>query len=915
MRTLHHLLSGKRCFLTGLFRSGIFLLLVGAIGTLSNPVHAQTTGKIAGVVTDAESRTGLPGVNVFIEGTTQGTATNIDGEYSIIGVPPGTYTVVASFIGFAVAKTENVQVNSGLTVEVDFELREEVFEGEEIVVVAERPRVQKDLTATTAIVSGEDIRSLPVENFGQVIALQAGVVDGHFRGGRTGEVGYWVDGMPVTDVFDGSLGVSIENNMVDELQVVTGAFNAEYGQAMSGIVNIVTRDGDNKFSGGFKTFLGDYLTTHDDIFWNIDDVSPTAVQNFEADFSGPIKRDKLYFTSSLRYFANDGHLYGRRVFEPDDVGVDATGRLSLLNPGGSGDSSFVAMNPYDKTSGQLKLTWRAGNLKFAINGIASRENFLGGGTNNLMYMPQARRDETKDAFTSFFKVTHTISSKTFYELGFTRTITTFDSAVYEDPFDERYLDNTYIGFTDGIRTSNFSIGGTDNGRFNRSTETYLGKFDITSQLNQRNMVKAGIEFRRHDLSYLDQYTAVFPVGNEFQKALVTNGDYNRNPLEASAYIQDKIEFDGLIVNVGLRYDYFKSDGPILADENDPDIIFEERRQDLTEDQIFASSSSKSQVSPRLGVSFPISEGGVVHFSYGWFFQIPNFELLYRNPYFRLGTSGSGLIGLIGNADLRPQKTINGEIGLKQTLSSSTKMEVTAYFRDINDLAGTATDPILVRGTSARYGKFVNSDFGFVRGIILRLDQRVADNLSVNLDYTYQVAKGNASDPAAVFNAAQAKQEREQQIVPLDWDQLHTANISFTYSDRDNNWGMSLISSFGSGLPFTPSQTTQQTGVILPTTIQLNSQIKPTTFDVDLSAYKSFDVKDAEVKIFTQIDNLFDRQNEYGVFGDTGRATYSLQRNVDEASFQGDPAFLDRWYTRPDFYAEPRRVTLGVSYRF
>jgi len=149
------------------------------------PVFAQTTGKIAGKVTDSETRTGLPGVNVFIEGTTQGTASNIDGEYAIIGVPPGTYTVVVSFVGFATQRTENVRVNAGLTVEVNFELREEVFEGEEIVIVAEKPLVQKDLTATTAIVTGEQIRALPVENFGQVIALQAGVVNGHFRGGRT----------------------------------------------------------------------------------------------------------------------------------------------------------------------------------------------------------------------------------------------------------------------------------------------------------------------------------------------------------------------------------------------------------------------------------------------------------------------------------------------------------------------------------------------------------------------------------------------------------------------------------------------------------------------------------------------------------------------------------------------------------
>ncbi|MEQ9103253.1 MAG: TonB-dependent receptor [Rhodothermales bacterium] len=893
--------------------SALWIVLVLFMGVTQ--VQAQTTGKIAGRVTDAETGTSLPGVNIFIAGTTQGTATNFDGEYSIIGVSPGTYDVVASFVGFSQQTISGVQVNAGLTAEVNFSMREEVFEGEEIVIVAERPLVQKDLTATTAIVSGEDIRALPVENFGQVIALQAGVVDGHFRGGRTGEVGYWVDGMPVTDVFDGSLGVSIENNMVDEVQVVTGAFNAEFGQAMSGIVNIVTRDGQNQFSGGLRAFAGDYASTNNTLFSNIDDISPTAVQNLEADFSGPIKRDRLFFNSSIRYFSNDGHLYGRRVFEAQDVGLDPTGRLSLLNPGGSGDSSLVSLNPYEKTSGQAKVTWKFGNLKLALTGIASREEFQGGATHENMFFPDARGNQQKDAFTTFLKLTHTLSSKTFYELGITRTRSDFEAYKYEDPFDPRYVDNTYIGFRDGLQTSNFAVGGTDNGRFSRSTETYLAKLDVTTQLNQRNMVKAGLEYRLHDLNFLDQFTAVFPVVDGFDQALVTNGAYNRKPTEFAAYIQDKIEFEGLIINAGLRFDYFNSDGPILRDETDPDIVFEERRQNLTDDEVFAKASAKTQISPRLGVSFPISETGVVHFSYGWFFQVPNFELLYRNPFFRLGTSGSGLIGLIGNADLRPQKTINGEIGLKQGLTATTSVEITAYFRDINDLAGTATDPILIAGTSARYGKFVNSDFGFIRGIILRFNQQVTTDMSLNLDYTFQVAKGNASDPAAVFNAAAAKQEREQQIVPLDWDQRHTANVSLTYRDRDANWGFGLVSSFGSGLPYTPAQTTQQTGVILPTTIQLNSQPKPVTWDVDLTVHKTFDVGSATLQVFSQVDNLFDRKNEYGVFGDTGRASYSLQKNVDEASFQGNPAFLDRWYTRPDFYAEPRRVTLGVSYRF
>jgi outer membrane receptor protein involved in Fe transport len=323
------------------------------------------------------------------------------------------------------------------------------------------------------------------------------------------------------------------------------------------------------------------------------------------------------------------------------------------------------------------------------------------------------------------------------------------------------------------------------------------------------------------------------------------------------------------------------------------------------------------VSPRLGVAFPVSAGGVVHFSYGHFFQVPNFELLYQNPFFALGTAGSGLIGLIGNADLRPEQTINGEIGLKQEISRSAAVEVTAYFRDIRNLAGTATDPIAVAGTSARYGRLVNSDFGFVRGVILRFDQRVGRDFFAGLDYTFQVARANASDPAEAYNAAAAETEREQQIVPTGWDQRHTANASLTYANPDLDAGFGLVASYGSGQPYTPQRTSQVTGgTVPPTVIPLNSETKPAEFVLNLNAYKNFRVLGGtELQVFTKVDNVFDSRNELGVFGDTGRATYSLEEGIEAATFVGDPAFLARRYTRPTFFNEPRRVTVGLRIGF
>ncbi len=923
----------------------LFVAIV-ALSTVSSAL-SQTTGKIAGTVVDASGET-LPGVNVFIEGSTIGTSTNLDGQFSIIGVSPGKHVVVASFVGFSTQRVLDVAVNAGLTATVNFTMTEEVFEGEEVVITAVRALVQKDVTATTAIVDGDRIRAIPVESFAEVLALQAGVVDGSFRGGRRGEVGYWVDGVPVTDVYDGTLAAGVENNSVQEVQVITGAFNAEFGQAMSGIVNIVTREGGNNYSGGFSAFAGDYASTNDELFMNIGDISPTATKNIEVDFGGPIIKDKLFFFVSGRYFDTDGHLWGQRVFSAEDVGVDQTGRLATLNPSGSGDSSFVAMKPFELVSGQAKLTWRiTPKIKLSANFLNSTNEFTDY-WHQLLFLPDNLLRRSKQSRTSFLKLTHSVNAKTFYELGATNIFTDFEQRLFDDPLDSRYLgEQSFFGFfTDPIRTSNFLVGGTDNSRFSRSTETNLVKFDLTSQVNTRNMMKVGLEFRQHELQSLSQRTTVL----EGAPLLVTDAGYNEKPIEASAYVQDKIEFGNLILNLGLRFDYFDSKGRVLRDGASRYGLFLEERiferegdcnplvtspcefrldengnpiarltadgeVDFRPDAFFEDAGTHSQLSPRVGLSFPITEGGVVHFSYGWFFQIPNFEFLYQNPYYALGTGGSGLIGLLGNPGLKPQKTTSGEIGLKQELTSSTAIEVTAYFRDIRNLAGSATEAIQIAGTGARYGQLANSDFGFVKGVILRFDQYFGGNFSMNVDYTFQIAEGNASDPSQAFQAAAARQELEQKIVSLNWDQLHTVNSSITYS-ADGKWGFGVIGTYGSGLPFTPVRTTLQSGGDRPPgSLLLNSDRKPSNYNVDLNLYKNFKVGGSTIQVYTKIDNVFDTRTETQVYGDTGRGTFSLQQQIDAGPFAGDQRYLDQWYSRPDFFREPRRVVFGTSLRF
>ena len=249
-----------------------------------------------------------------------GAATNIDGHYVILNIPPGKYTLVASAVGYNKKTVTNVSVSIDLTTTIDFSLSSQVVDvGEEVVVTAQRPLVQRDLTAKTAVVGGDQIAALPVTEVAQVLQLQAGFVAGSLRGGRTGEVAYWIDGVPVTDGFNGCQIVEVNKNLVQELQLVSGAFNAEYGQAMSGIVNIATKEGGTRSSPEESAaYIGQYVTTYDgdSLFPGLNKFEPTAIRNFEANLSGPILGEDLTFFVNGRYIYFDGWRKGYRRFNP-----------------------------------------------------------------------------------------------------------------------------------------------------------------------------------------------------------------------------------------------------------------------------------------------------------------------------------------------------------------------------------------------------------------------------------------------------------------------------------------------------------------------------------------------------------------------------------------------------------------------
>lgn len=875
----------------------------------SGNLFAGTTGKVAGKITDKTTGEPLFGANVLIIGTNYGGAANIDGEYFIINIPPGVYELKASMVGFTPMIVQNVRVSVDQTTKIDFELSEEAVQISDVVVTATKPIVQKDLTSTEAKVSGEQISMLPLEDVSSVVNLQAGVVDGHFRGGRSNEVKYLIDGVPVNDAFTGQSSLNAEVNSIEEVQVLTGTFNAEYGEALSGVVNQVTKIAGEKLKGEFSYYSGDYLSGRDDLFANIDNVNPVDAYNFQGSLSGPVPglENIVSLFISGRYNYDDGYLYGRRMFNPSDSSNFSANDREDWYVGATGDNKYVPMNYNKRLSLQGKLALNVGGGKgIVFNGIYQDREYK---DYNHLYKLNPDGDYTRyeKSYLGIASYTLVLSNSAFIDLSASGLLSEYKQYVYENPLDPRYVNPDRKKDVSG---SAFYTGGTENWHFNHTTTSITGKADLTWQFDQKNQFKTGLEFQYHNLDYED-FQVVIDATTNFKPSLPEKGAFNyntytANPYQFAAYLQDKIEFDYLIINAGLRFDYFEPDGKFLKNPNQINVLDE--MQPPFPDSLMKQADAKYQLSPRIGISYPITDKGAIHISYGHFFQIPPFENLYRNPNFRIPLTGDfpGNIGnTIGNADLEPQQTIMYEIGLQQELTDNFGITVTAYYKDIRNLLSTE---IYIKNEFRKFSKLVNKDYGSVKGITLSFEKRFSGGFGATLDYTFQVAKGNASDPNDAFDKAQANPpiEVNKQLVPLDWDRTHSLNFTFT-AGQPGDYIASLVGRLGSGLPYTPAIQNQRTGLE-------NSDNKPAIFNVDLYLTKYFEIFGYQLSVFAKVYNLFDTANELDVFGDTGRAGYSLELTRQQEEPRGVNT-LKEFYTRPDFYSAPRQIVLGASLAF
>jgi outer membrane receptor protein involved in Fe transport len=958
-------------------------------------------GKISGVVVDQATREPLPAASVRIEGTVMGAMANDMGEYFILNVPPGTYTLVVNVIGYVPVRAIGTVVNADLTTTLNLELESTILESAEAVeVVATRDLVEKSLTSTRTIVQAEEIQALPVVNIAEVVLTTAGSFAGNLRGGRAQDQQTTIDGSTVTGQHQNEAqAFEINPYMIQELEVKTGTFNAEYVNALSGITSVVTRDGGSQFSGNFEyrtlgqkglnwakppdmdladayragtlseddlrmaidaviektnEFNNDparaddglrlkdpfdtLITTgpadgwtasysRDNYYWDYDRINPELESlNFSyltngapvaAGVSGAV--DRVFHPDKYNAFARNNRTEKRPVQIDFGMGGPLGGKLNWFASGRFNESWGRKPNDYSRLMNAfVKATYRPRtSMKLSMSGLIEDEGFFSKkGQRDTpygwKYIAEGRNQAYDGRLHLNMAFTHTLSSRTFYEVRFSHL------REYNERYNPKFGKEPLPGDTPAFISSlgyNPTEQGTQSGYWTYGDEAYQSidfgnyrslrpfktdaNFSITSQVTSNHQFKAGLGITLYDFEENARGPArgaAVPLFNDLNidptnSILPLSGRQTHvYPYEYFAYMQDRIEYGSLVVNAGLRLDIFNAN----ANAINP---FRPRSGPLTihddPDYRTIEPSIKTALAPRLGISHPITDRAALHYSYGIFNQRPPLQDLYMglvqtSPFERNH----------GNPDLPFQKSTNYEMGLQAEIYPGYYVDVTGYFRDANNQPLTwlfAPDVAFIGGSQREVSILLPTFAQDARGLEVSVRRQMANRFSVRANYTLAFT----SD----LTTPQTVRERGGETVLVFSDFVDgtptpdTYIREFTSFDRRHRIVANLLLELPYGISasfLTKAQSgnqyrTSSDQAIDPLGLLAAAHRSPWTWTTDLYAQKNFDLGNVRLGVFTQVNNLFDRANIYTIAsGSNNAAGDRWQRRGDPVGLVGGP---------------------------
>ncbi len=861
------------------------VLLIAIIFSLPGSLLAGTTGKIAGKVTDAETGQPIPGVTVIIEGTSMGAATNPEGSYTILNVPPGTYTLRCTMVGYEKTAIEGVRVEIDLTSTLNTQLRPTALLIGEIVVTAPRPVVAKDVSNSVLNIQTKNVETLPVQTVADVLDLQAGIQQGSsgilVRGGGANQTVYVVDGFRLNDERSNIPYAAVSLASAQDIQIQTGGFNAEYGNVRSGIVNVITKNGDrNHYSatvnvsyappqqkhfglspydpnsyynrpftdpavcwtgtnnGAWDLYTQESYPTFQG--WNAiaqktlednnpsNDLTPAEAQRLwewqrrrtgdinkpdytiDAGFGGPVpyvgeQLGNLRFY--LSYFAERDMFViplSRDAYTDNHTELklnsDITPNMKLTVMGLYGEDNSAS--PYDWTTVPNGYLMRS---QSEVADLLSSTNGM-----NILYMPDYYSPSSIYRYVIGATLTHVLSSTTFYDVSIQRNesryntfqTTTRDTSKVYQPIPGYFVDEApygYWGYSTGAIDGVTSMGGWMNlGRDQSVNSTTSLLFSLTSQLDSYDQVKAGFQYYYNDLNI--NSGTYSPSMSTWTRSLV----YHIFPYRVGAYAQDKLEFQGFIANLGVRLDYSNPGTDYYSLDPYSGFFGAGQGNQIEQKAPQQKATSDLYISPRLGISHPITEDSKLYFNYGHFVSEPSSS--YR---FLLQRESNGQVDYMGNPNMSYEKTIAYELGYEQNMFDVLLFHLAAYYKDVTSQPGW----ILYQNinTSVNYYEASNNNYADIRGFEATVSKVSGGWVKGFVNYTYDVVSSGYFGVTQYYQDINKQREylmlNPQQSKPVPQPYAR-ANVEFftpeTFGPNIMNtnplgdWSLSLIANWQAG---------------------------------------------------------------------------------------------------------------------
>ncbi len=973
-------------------RLGVVTFIVACAFFVFGKSWAGTTGTISGTVTDSKTNEPVGLATVTIPELKRGATTDAQGHYYVTNLPAGKYSVRVALLGYVPQVREGIEVFPDFTSKLDLVMEATVLKDvAEVEVKAERPLIQKDVTGTTKFLNGEELRYQPLRGYQDAVAQQSGVVTFNLnnlnqvntateitnsntliiRGGRPNEVAYYVDGFSQQDPLTGFSTTNIAPEAIDEVVVQAGGYNAEYGRINSGIVNVVTREGGDKYAGTLEGIYGDHFSGS-----RGNKIASLAL-------GGPVVPSWKKVTF---------YLSGERRDTEDRKPSFITDQLGYSTEPGLFENGVLPRNDSKSWASAGKLAFRLSPLQtLRLAGTYNEDKwhqFLNSYRFNLPHAPQYL-DKNYSVSGNW---NHSLSDRTFYEVkaNFFSTERIRGDGVYFDnlagyarPNGDPTFGSKEALFWDGDNPSTAANEAHVWNDLLHRKSSYVGfAANYASQISHSLQIKLGGDYQRHTLRYYDHYapTQAYDaagnpdnvkdvdhygydaLGNELNEGDTftdLNGNKSRdagepfqdrngngiydNPLDvakhpkvASLYVQSKYEALGLVVNAGLRWDYLtpstralKSEafplGPEFGDSlNDPSAL---GPQDLEDSKVY------QRLSPRLGVGFPVTDQTLVHVNYGKFYQQPNLQDLYASYAFleHKINIGGYFVGF-GNPNLKPEQTTAYELGITHTPTDRSRIEVATYYKDVRDLVEITT----IRSAPNAFSSYRNRDFATIKGVDVAYTLRRVNHVAMNASYSLSWARGTGSISQSQRTIAWTAKTPPKLATPLAFDQRHrvTLNMDYRLGEAEGpmlggshwlqNAGVNVLFNAGSGTPYTPTKIYNAVtlGAVFPTpTGEINSQYGPWTFTVDLKGGKTLKFGQQSLEIYLWVLNLFDRKNVYSVYTGTGDAetTGYLTTDAGQKFLADNGPDAERRYhlaeLSPDSFGNPRLVRLGARVNF